>query len=188
MIVALDCDGVLAYFVGRFLRQLSELTGKSYDREQVTDYGFRCLGVEPATRRAAFDAMSRPGIAASLDVLPGAREGVHALRGQGFELVIATSPLPSSPTWAYERERWLAEHFGFERNQIVHTSAKHLVAADVLVDDSPEHCLAVRASGDRCGILWDAPYNRHTRMVPRRVRSWEELSLELNALRNGVQV
>lgn len=36
-----------------------------------------------------------------------------------------------------ERTRWLVRHFDAKPSQIMHTSAKHLVRGDVLIDDKP---------------------------------------------------
>jgi len=70
----------------------------------------------------------------SLKPYPGAVTGVRLLREAG-DVFFVTKPLESCPTWASERAKSLAEHFGATGDEIVSTAAKHTVAGDILVDD-----------------------------------------------------
>ncbi len=145
MRILLDCDGVLADFVGPFLDLVNEEFSTSTRREDVTRYDIaKALGWDDAFSASVSELVCRTlGMVERLPVIDGAREAVRALTGWG-EIYVVTSPWPGHPTWAYERARWLWRHFGFASKHIVSTSAKHIIDGDVLVDDKTETLRAWR--------------------------------------------
>lgn len=156
-IVLLDCDGVLADFVGGYLREIT-------DNIKLTD----------EEKRAVNDIVREPGFVLNLAVLDGAKAGVKAL-AKVSDLYIVTSPW-NSRHWAGERQEWLCEHFKDLRlKKIVQTSAKHLVRGDFLVDDKASNCQAHGKAwpGSR-PLLWDTIHNRLDTGIE-RVSSWDEL-------------
>lgn len=164
MRVLLDCDGVLSDFVGAALGVIGEVTGRWYGPSEVTRWDFGNLFESERESRAVWAELSGPGVAQELEVLPGAVDAVLRLRDAGHEIYVVTSPMPNCPTWTYERELWLRDHFGIDRGHIIHTSAKSLVCGDVLVDDNLDNVggwVAVHRGG--AGVLIDAPYNRDLR-------------------------
>ena len=171
--VLLDVDGVLADFLTPALAFVKGVTGKTYQAADMTTWDiFEIIGKE--WEQPFFEACNRPGFAASLDVYPGAQEGVARLQ-EVAEVYIVTSPLNHNPTWTHEREGWLLRHFGIPSNRVVHTSAKYLCVGDALVDDRP---LNIRRWNEEhptgAGLLWDASWNRSDK-VGVRVRGWSEL-------------
>lgn len=175
--VLLDCDGILSDFVGGYLRLLHEHTGIIATHEQVTAFDIGAsLGLTPEQssrmKRAVGDAHA---FARTLEVYPGARQGVIELQ-RVADVYIVTSPWNSNPTWTHDREWWLREHFGIPHARVVHTSAKHLVRGDVLVDDKVstvrEWCEEHPAGG---GIVWDTPHNRGEQWAGIRTSSWSVL-------------
>lgn len=171
--VLLDVDGVLADFLTPALDVIERLTGIRYDPAQITTWDiFDTVGKE--WEQPFFEACNTRGFAASLSVYPGAQEGVTALR-EVAEVYIVTSPLNHNPTWTYERELWLKEHFGIPANRIVHTSAKFLCRGDALVDDRPHNIQRWNEEHpEKQGLLWDASWNRtETGLI--RVLGWADL-------------
>jgi len=133
----LDCDGILADFVGGILNELREnelvdLRPEDFPNweifRQLDEYG-------PGIREFAGVVARRPGFCLNLPVYAGAKEGVQKLLDAGVELFIVTSPLIGSETWAHERDLWLAKNFGIPSSRVVHTQSKHIVQGDVFVDD-----------------------------------------------------
>lgn len=179
MRVAMDVDGVVTDFVGAWLTAASTYDGVAYEPSCVTDFGFASVGCSDAARRAAWAALSEPGACLALDPLPGALDGVRAVMGL-YDVVFVTSPLQSSRTWTNEREEWLRSWLGVPRTRVVHTNAKHLVAADVLVDDSYDNVRQFEAFGRATrvlrplGVLWLASYNCAAPWNP-RAESWAQL-------------
>lgn len=141
--VLLDCDGVLADFHTPCLEIIRELTGQDH---KITDIGewniFDSLGIDSDTRAATYDRMNKPGWCYSLKPYPGVAQGVEALR-MIADVYIVTSPMRGD-TWHREREIWLYNHFGITTKNIVHTSSKHVVHGDVLIDDREDNLIAWR--------------------------------------------
>jgi 5'(3')-deoxyribonucleotidase len=161
--VLLDSDGVLSNFVGAWLSLINAQRGTSFVLEDVTGWDVcASLGITDATERAATKRLIAdcPNFAQKHDVLPGAIDGVRRLR-EIAEVYIVTSPWNSHPTWTSDREAWLKKHFGFPHSHVVHTSAKHLVCGDVLVDDKTDTCEAWREAWPHgIAVQWETPHNR----------------------------
>jgi len=174
--VLLDVDGVLADFVGGYLALLAEHTGIVATPEQITAFDIGAsLGLtrEQSARmkRAIGDAEH---FARKLAVYPGAQEGVAALH-KVAEVYIVTSPWNSNRTWTYDREQWLAEHFGIPHARVVH-SAKHLVRGDVLIDDKTETLRAWSVEHEfGKPIQWVTPHNQRDEWDGWATNDWTKL-------------
>lgn len=175
--VLLDVDGVLADFVSGYLALLAEHTGIVRAPADVTSFDIAAsLGLSPEQaarmKRAIDDA---PHFARHLAVCPGAQEGVARLR-KVAEVYVVTSPWNTNRTWTYDREQWLAEHFGIPHRRVVHTSAKHLVRGDVLVDDKTSTLREWQAA-HRAGLAvqWVTLHNRHDSWNDTHTADWDAL-------------
>ena len=90
--------------------------------------------------------------------LPGAQAGWAALRAAGHRLHVVTArAFGSAPAAA--TETWLAA-WGFDADSLHLTSAKHLVACDVFIDDSPAMIEQLIGHGRRA-VIADCAWNRH---------------------------
>lgn len=172
--VLLDVDGVLADFLSPALDVVERLTGRKYSTEEMTTWDiFEIVGKE--WEQPFFEACNQPNFAANLTVYPGAQEGVRRLQ-EIAEVYIVTSPLNHNPTWTYERERWLRDHFDIPHGRIVHTSAKHLCVGDALIDDRPYNVQKwAYGHPNGTGLLWDAPWNRQDKVSGIRVHGWNDV-------------
>lgn len=188
--VLLDCDGILSDFVGSYLKLLEHHTGLVATPEQVTAFDIAAsldLSPEQSSRmkRAIGDAH---GFARNLAVYPGAREGVAKLH-RIAEVYIVTSPWNSNPTWTHDREWWLATHFGIPHSRVVHTSAKHLVRGDVLVDDKTSTLVEWSAEHTYGkAIQWTTPHNRADEWDGWATSSWADLCRMVDAWANPIAV
>lgn len=175
--VLVDCDGVLADFIGGALATINERCGTSYTREQVTEFNFtRSLGMTPqqaaATKRIIGNAER---FALNLDVYPGAVDGVRRLR-EIASVHIVTSPWNSNPTWTHDREAWLLRHFGIQHGEVTHTSAKDGVFGHVLIDDKTSTCEEWRAAWPNgVAVLWSTPHNRRDLWDGPSTSDWDHL-------------
>jgi 5'(3')-deoxyribonucleotidase len=168
--VLLDVDGVLADFTGGF-RQAAQLACKRELPSSTTTWNFDDWQLTDSERKATWEIVNRPGFTEGLDLLWGSLSGVRDLASV-CEVYFVTSPIHTSPTWGYERHRWLTQQFGREQgSKVVFTSHKHLVAGDMLVDDKPSN-LESWNFGTR--VLWDAPYNRES-SIGFRTSDWREV-------------
>lgn len=164
-----DVDGVVSNFIGAAVRAINLLYGTNHQTgKEPTEWDFGDLIPPGSQRGLLWDALSAPGIAAGLEVLPHAVELVSELSQLG-DLWFVTSPFQTSPTWCYERARWLQEHLGIDRHRVVFASDKSAVDGVVLIDDraanlvqwsrgSAQHPLDddERPHG---AILWRQPYS-----------------------------
>jgi len=178
-----DVDGVLADFLGGICGVLKERGYPDIRRERVVRWDIAsCLDVPS---KVIYDIAGCEGFCECLEVLPGAVALVDTLRHHG-DVYFVTSPVWSARTWMFERTRWLREYFDVKPSEVVHTSAKHLVRGDVLIDDKPEtinQWLLAQPGTDPYparGVVWDQPYNRNppwaegVRGRVHRVRNWDQ--------------
>jgi 5'(3')-deoxyribonucleotidase len=177
-VVLLDCDGVLSDFVSAVLDLVHELCGPRYQPHDVTCFDLaKSLGLTDEERARVFGAItSRPGFARELAVYPDAIAGVAALRAVA-DVYIVTSPWNSNPTWTHDREAWLREHFGIPHSHVIHTSAKHLVAGDVLVDDKTSTLVEWQAAHPRgVAVQWQTPHNLYDGWAGWSTCSWDHVA------------
>ena len=107
--------------------------------------------------------INMPGFAARLNPCAGAVDGIKRIQ-RIADVCWVTSPLRSSPTWAFDRREWLEHYFG-EEQKIISTSEKHRVDGDFLLDDKPDHCKKWQhAHPLGNALLWST--GRNTRAVP----------------------
>lgn len=139
--VLLDCDGVLADFHTPCLEIINEITGQNHSLKEINDWNiFDSFGIDGDTRAKVYERMNAPGWCSRLKPYPGSIDGVAALRDIA-DVYVVTAPMQGE-TWHRERERWLWDHFGLEEKRVVHTSSKHLVHGDVLIDDKDDNLVA----------------------------------------------
>lgn len=175
--VLLDCDGVLSDFIGAVLPIVYVETGRYYEPHHVDRFDFcAALGLSDDEKRFVMrEISSREGFCHNLDVLPGAVEGVARL-GEIAEVYVVTSPWNSNRTWVHEREAWLAENFRIPHRRVIHTSAKHLVRGDVLVDDKTPTCAEWQAAHPKgIAVQWKTPHNRKDEWSGWATDGWDAL-------------
>lgn len=173
-LVLLDCDEVLADFVGSVLSAAAEETGFEYRREEFHTWDiFDQIGGGPEVVSAIRRRVSEPGFCSQILPLPGAVEGFELLTEMADVYVVTTAW--NSPTWMAERERWLARHFRLHRDHVIFATHKYLVHGDFFVDDKPDNVRLWDAHRDGVALLWDAGHNRLDGDDLIRVVSWEEL-------------
>lgn len=175
-VVFLDVDGVLADFVGGYLKLLEEHTGIKATHEQITHFDIgKSLNLtdEQSSRmkRAIGDAHA---FARALDVYPGAIEGVRMLE-RVADVHIATSPWNSNPTWTHDREWWLKKHFDISHSRVTHTSAKHLLRGDFLVDDKTDTLRKFLSVAGKGAVQWQTPHNMQDGWLGPATNRWHEL-------------
>lgn len=180
----IDVDEVLADFAEGTFRLAKYVLGR-----EVSDFNYDGTRWElfalysPEERDRLIAECEKPGFCESLKVRPGAPEAVAVLR-EHVDLFAVTSHF-HSPTWVYERDRWLKRHFAFEKSNIVHTSAKFLVNADICLDDNPKHVTSWQAEHpDGLAMLWHIPQTRNMPGLDEyRVHTWPEVIDRVSAFK-----
>lgn len=169
MRVLLDCDEVLGDFVGAYLRVVDEHAGKRFVAADVTDWNLaKCIKLHPDVQELVNNDIRSEGFCSSIQVIPGAIEGVRRLR-EVSEVIVVTAPMEGSRSWVGERTEWLGHHFGLKSRDIIYTSQKQLIKGHVLIDDAPGNLKGFAGTA----MLWDRPHNREEQSFL-RVANWDE--------------
>lgn len=178
MKILLDCDGVLADFVGATLDVLRRDCGLSFTADEVTRHDICTTLRLPTNEVAHVKSVWRSlGFASSIEPYPEALAGVESLKKLG-EIVVVTAPMAHSLTWAGEREQWLAWHFGL--TDIISTREKQHVVGDVMIDDMMENLLTSPA---RSRVLFRRPWNvKDWSSKVHYVDDWQSLVETIDAL------
>lgn len=136
--VLLDMDGILADLLPAWLARYNAEYGAHLVPDVLRHWDLDRY-VKPECGRDVYRYLRDPGLFRDLAPIPGAAEGVSALREAGVPLLVV-SAAHSSLLQAAKRD-WLADHFGewgLELAEtVVFTAEKPLLPARVFVDDSP---------------------------------------------------
>jgi hypothetical protein len=123
--VLLDCDGVLADFIGEVIETIVAHGGPRHTRADITEFNFTAaLKLDADLARLVKRTIStEPGWWYGLDPFPEAIEGVAKLR-EVAEVYVVTSPWNSHPNWLHEREAWLKKHFDIPHSHVIACSGE----------------------------------------------------------------
>lgn len=130
--IFVDMDGVLVNFQSG-IDKLDEATKREYADDPSTNSG--------QVRKAHYDDV--PGIFSLMDPMPGAIEGVRALKDMGYDLyILSTAPWGNPSAWS-DKVAWITKHLDdvFHKKMII-THCKGLLAAQegaFLIDDRTGH-------------------------------------------------
>jgi 5'(3')-deoxyribonucleotidase len=137
LVIAVDIDGIFANFIRSGLDVAYHLFGiRDKGHDDIDSYRMEeSLGLTPEQCKAFFDVMRQRGYCLNIQPYDDARKCIDQLRELG-EVHPVTAPFRGMPHWIHERTEWLIDELGFAFEDIVHTKAKHLIKADVLVEDT----------------------------------------------------
>lgn len=159
-VILLDIDGVCADFITPVLEAVYEITGIAYDVSDVTGWDI-AKSLNLSVQDAGFldDRISERYFCSHLQLYPGALEGVQELR-KFADVYAVTSPFDSEH-WMREREVWLQQNLDFSRENIIFTSAKHLVNGNVLIDDKTSTVIKWETANTykSTGFVFSRPWN-----------------------------
>lgn len=177
-----DADEVLFDFQEPTLDIMQKVTGRRYVANDFEVWDVFSV-LSPEELKGVFAELEKPGWCTSLEPKPGTIEAIEELRSI-CDVYVVTSPFHSK-TWVHERYAALAKHFGFKKNEVVHTNAKHLVVGDMFLDDNPEHVDHWNAAHPgKVGMLWHIPNTRKLPYDRVRVRSWAEVVAKARAFKD----
>ncbi len=162
--ILLDCDGVLANFVGGALKELKKATGIYLKEQDITGPFHRVL--DRSTWRDIQILVAQPSFCQNLNWYPDAKSFVNSCKQLGKVLVV-TKPW-FSYSWCFERDEWLYPYMDI--SNVVYTHHKEVVRGDVLVEDTAENIDAwLQANPGGTGILINRPWNRKDKCAGKRV-------------------
>ena len=166
--IAVDMDEVIADSFSEHLRNYNQQTGANLTEEMVTEKGLRPM--IPDEHRETYNRVPyADGFFADLEVIEGSRAALEQL-SQHHDVFI-TSAAMEVPTSFDAKFKWLEKHFPFiPPARIVFCGDKHIINADVLIDDRSRHFKKFRG----IGILFTAPHNAKE-AAPLRANDWNEV-------------
>lgn len=163
LVVGVDLDEVCYPFIGAFRAWLVDARGhRAEDLPARTRFGVpsREWGFDEEAFLAEFRAAIEAGhLFTAGDPLPGAKEGLCALRTAGHEIVLITARAYEPVRQAIEAATvaWLGEH-GLPYDRLVFDHDKTCVRTDVFLDDAVHNYDALEEAGLR-PVLYTQPYN-----------------------------
>lgn len=175
MRILLDCDGVIGQFHAPVIKIAERLANREFPEHLFTTWDMFDI-FPPDIKEACCAEISQPGFCESLPPYEEALAGVEKLRRLGAEIFIVTAPWPS-PTWMYERTRWLGKHFGITPRHVIHIEAKNVVQGNFLIEDKALNIREWTAHNPMGrALLVDRVYNRRdTDLDDIRVHNWDDI-------------
>jgi 5'(3')-deoxyribonucleotidase len=172
--ILVDVDGVCADFLTPCLKIANDISGQKYTLDQMTSWNlFTSMNLSREVQSTLYDRMTRQGWCTLLEPIPGSIDGVRELRQLG-EVFFVTSPMRGQ-TWTYERSQWLGKYFGACWDDVIHCSAKHVCAGDVLIDDKVKTLQRWSASNPNgLALKFCAPSNKNDLHEP-AAACWAEV-------------
>lgn len=163
--VLLDVDGVLCDWAGEVLKLAEEIVGHSiqpaYEQGSLS---LNYLGLTDKQLSHLRNLIAAPNFASNLSPYVNAKAAIYHFRRRLECVYFVTAPWGDSPTWCYDRTKWLLKH-DLARNagNIIYTYKKALIRGNVFIDDSLENVLAWnKVNGDSRGglsVLWRTKWN-----------------------------
>lgn len=187
MQILIDCDGVLADFLGGLLAAINREQKQDFKPADCHSWDIsKAYGISDST---IADIVERSGFCAGLVPLPGASAAVEQMRRK-HEVFCVTSPW-NSPNWMHERTVWLKRHFGIEHKNVIHCARKELVFGDVLIDDKLLTVVTWAATWpNSLAVVWNQPYNQTPPDIElpdnvKRCFSWDEIGNLVDGCTHG---
>jgi 5'-nucleotidase len=172
MILLVDMDGVIADFEEGHARMCSMRGLPDHVVAAGRTTWDLLATLDEPWKATVLELWHTPGFFQGLRPIPGARETLHTLLGDGVDVFLCTAPMIHHETCAQEKLTWVVEHLGREfASRVILARDKTLIHGDFLVDDRPlipglrvptwEH------------LIFDQPYNQGP-STQRRV-TWHSL-------------
>lgn len=182
-----DVDDVVANYVQGFVAAVLATGVRNIKMDHPFDEWdlSKSLKLTEEEDNKVYSLINMPGFASMLQPLPDAVEGVTKIM-EIADVIFVTSPLRSSPTWAYDRNLWLTKLFG-EDSKVVSTHEKYTVDGDFLCDDKPKHCTLWQEEHPMgMAMMWSTGRNvKHLPLGIPLVGNWD-LAYKLVERRAGV--
>lgn len=173
MRVLLDCDGVLADFVGYTLGMVNNQFNRDYKPQDIQRDSLEkaLTPAEWAFVRRAYDGMP---CCRMIPWYPGAKAFLRRLLLKHSVRIVTTSFRTKG--WEEQRRAWLAEVI--DPRHVIFSDDKREVEGDVIVEDSLTNADRWALRHRRQALLMDRPWNKDMNSVAYLVRVYSYKGLE----------
>ena len=179
MIIGIDFDDTINNMIETWVVWLNRMRGTSIQMSDITEWEFR-EKFPGLTVDEFFAPVDIPEFWDDVALKPHAAEILSKLIQDGHKVYIITSS--HYKTLPYKFKRCLFAHLPFlTKENVIITYNKSLINCDLLLDDA-EHNL-INFKGIK--VIFDAPYNRNSKVEDFRVTSWEDFYELVNELKNA---
>lgn len=173
--VIFDKDSILNNMFESWMQVYSVETGLHFDTDDLVYRDVhRSL---PKSGLDPYSILERPNFFLHQQpVLPAIREA-RLLHEAGHKVLVYTA-CDQSPVTYWEKAHWINHYLPFlpNRNKIIGGNWKHLMKADVFIDDSGENMTAFRANNPDALIMSPLyPYNKDTRAADLLAPDYKDL-------------
>jgi hypothetical protein len=179
--IGLDLDGVCCDYVA-YLRGFLLAAGRDHaSLPEPRDYHLADWFDSPADRVAAHTAAVAAGLHRDAPPLPGAPDGIRALRDAGAQAIAVSA----RGSYRESPGRLRADIQSWARANGIVFDGVHLgrpksgAGCDAYVDDGPDDVLTLRSTG-HLAIVFDQPWNRD--IPDPRAHGWAQLPQQLAGL------
>lgn len=177
-VVAIDCDGVLADWMGYVIPVANILFNKNIKQSDLTGWDLYDIIDDPTAKTTLYDYLNQTKMILDMNPYEEALRGMTALK-EFADIYVVTSPMMNYPNWILHRNKWLKTYFGIDKNHVIHTAAKHLVQADVFIDDKSENVVNWSRYGNNVysqAVLWK---HDHVKFEPKLNEDFWQNDMEI---------
>lgn len=160
MRILVDLDGICVNLIEPWL-DWYHCTQAGDDEEWAVDDITDKIHNIVRSGKKVYDALNLPGWFNDLPPLAGACEAVEQLHKAGHHVVICSSP-GNSVHAPSDKTRWVFRNLPFlDKTNMIITHQKHLVCADVLIDDDPTKAVNYKKAWPESSVFTIAwPWNQ----------------------------
>jgi 5'(3')-deoxyribonucleotidase len=179
--IILDMDDTLCNLNKKWLDTYNERSGDTLTKDKVTSWNIEdCVLPEwqagpgqPYYESKFFKLLFEPGFFADLAPIPHALEVVEKWRDDGHELLIATHAVCQNANILQGKLAWIRTHMPwFSMDDVVFTARKHLLRADVMVDDNAKYLQKFEGGRIMIPQPWNADASYNAKWGHLRVLDW----------------
>jgi len=134
--ILIDIDGIVADTLPHWLRRISTKYGVTAQMSDITQYDLtKCPPLNYIKPEHIFDVLQDPGFTVTVPMMEGAPNVLKNLMSDGHEVYLVTAR--SGATHIAETFEFLKMRLPFidTRKQLIFLYDKHLLPADVIIDD-----------------------------------------------------
>lgn len=191
-VICIDIDGVLSDYPGSFIRYVEAQTGMNLSQIKITEYNlYGIVGKVVGVKRlkSIKHKFRISGQKRTMDVFPGAVEGMKKLSKMGYTLVLLSArPYKKYPRIFSDTICWL------KKNKIKYDAIlwdenkeekmlKEIPNAKYMIEDCMENAIKI-ANAKKKVFLMDNSYNQgyqHKNII--RVKNWKEIIQRLEEIK-----
>jgi len=171
MRIAIDLDDTQSEFCSHWISIYNAIFEDNLKPSDVLDWEIEKY-CNKCSKNELYEILGRNNFFKHTEPVKYARDVIAKLRSMGHEVFTVTAYHPNA---CIDKSWWLKEYMGFTQDDIIFCNKKHLIRADMLLDDGAHN----HANFEGLKIVYDRPHNQHMREFEYdcRVNSWKDFEV-----------